>query len=305
VKVIFFGSTKFSLPIIKKINEYFELAGIVIVKPRPKGRGLKITLPEVAEWAKSVGIRIFSPDDPNEKGFINTISRLEPDLFVLSAYGHILSGDLLNVPRFGGLNVHPSLLPKYRGAAPIQRAIMAGEKKTGITIFFMDEKIDHGDIIFQKELMIEPDDTYGSLMAKLSTLGEEVIVDILNSVKSDNCVRMKQDESIKTYAAKINKREMIINWHESTENIINLIRALSPRPGARTVFRGKELKIFQALSAEGKLQPGFIHIENKKVHVGTGDGSVILNDVQPEGKARISGLDFINGFRVKEGEMMI
>jgi methionyl-tRNA formyltransferase len=304
VKVIFFGSAKFSLPIIKKINEYFELAGIVIVKPKRKGRGLKITLPEAAEWAESVGIRIFSPDDPNEESFINTISQLKPDVFVLSAYGHILSGDLLIVPRFGGLNIHPSLLPQYRGAAPIQRAIMAGEKKTGITILFMDEKIDHGDIIFQKEVVIEPADTYGLLSAKLSALGEEVIVDVLHSVESGNCIRTKQNENEKTYAAKIKKQEMIINWYDSTENIINLIRALSPHPGARTVFRGRELKIFQACSAGVTLKPGFIHLEHKNVHIGTGDGSVILKEVQPEGKSRISGLDFINGFRVREGEVV-
>jgi methionyl-tRNA formyltransferase len=304
VKVLFFGSTKISLPIVKKIYECFELAGIVIVKPKPKGRGLRVTLPDVAEWAKSIGVRIFSPDDPNGNNFINTISQLKPDVFVLSAYGHILSGELLNIPRFGGLNIHPSLLPKYRGAAPIQRAIMAGEKETGITIFFMDEKIDHGDIVFKKELVIEPDDTYGSLMTKLSALAEEVIVDVLSSVESGNCIRIKQDESGKTYAAKIKKQEMIINWHDSTEEIINLIRALSPHPGARTVFRNKELKIFQAFSDVPKLQPGCIHIEHKKVHVGTGDGSVFLTEVQPEGRSRISGLDFINGFRIKEGEMM-
>lgn len=304
MRVIFFGSTKFCLPIVKKINEHFNLTGIVIVKPKPKGRGLKITLPKVAEWAKSVGITILSPENPNEEIFIENLSTLKPDIFVLSAYGHILSGDLLNVPRLGSLNIHPSLLPKYRGAAPIQRAIMAGEVKTGITVFFMDEKIDHGDIIFQQGLTIEPDDTYGSLSPKLSLLGAEVIVDVLRLVESGGYERISQVESEKIYAAKIKKQEMHINWLDGAENIFNLIRALSPKPGARTSFRNKELKIIRALQSGKGLDPGLIHIENKNVFVGTGVGSIILKEIQPEGRSKISGLDFINGFRIKEGEKM-
>ena len=305
MKVIFFGSTKFSLPIVKKINENFELLVVVISKPKPKGRGLKVAESEVAEWAKSVGVPILSPEDPNDYDFVENVSALRPDIFVLAAYGHILSADLLKIPRLGGVNVHPSLLPKYRGAAPIRRAIMAGEENTGITIFFMDEKIDHGDIIFQKPTPIKSYDTYGSLMPRLAMLSADAIVYVIKSIESGSYHTRKQGEKKKTYAGKIKKEETIINWDDKTEKIFNLIRALCPKPGARTTFRNKELKIIRALKGDMKLASGMLRIENKQCYVGTGDGSMVLSEVQPEGRTKITGLDFINGFHIKKGERMI
>ena len=304
MRIIFFGSGQFTLSIVKKIEEEFTLLGVVITKPRPRGRGLKTSLPEMAQWAQSVGIEVFTPDNPNEKTFIEDLSELKPDLFVLSSYSHLLTNELFNVPKHGGINIHPSLLPKYRGAAPIQRAIMAGEKKTGITVIFMDEIIDHGGIIIQKELTIEPDDTYGSLLLKLSFLGTEIIFDVIKSIEAGDYKIMKQNEQQKTYAPKIKKEETIINWQESTEKIFNLIRALSPKPGVRTTFRNKELKIISAAQGDKKVDPGVIHIEKRKLYIGTSDGSIILKEVRPENRSVITGLDFINGFRVKEGEVI-
>jgi methionyl-tRNA formyltransferase len=304
MRIIFFGSGQFTLSIVKKIEEEFTLLGVVITKPRPRGRGLKTSLPEMAQWAQNVGIEVFTPDNPNEKTFIEDLSELKPDLFVLSSYSHLLTNELLNVPKHGSINIHPSLLPKYRGAAPIQRAIMAGEKKTGITVIFMDEIIDHGGIIIQKELTIEPDDTYGSLLLKLSFLGTEIIFDVIKSIEAGDYKIMKQNEQQKTYAPKIKKEETIINWQESTEKIFNLIRALSPKPGVRTTFRNKELKIISAARGDKKVDPGVIHIEKRKLYIGTSDGSIILKEVRPENRSVITGLDFINGFRVKEGEVI-
>ncbi|MEE8597345.1 MAG: methionyl-tRNA formyltransferase [bacterium] len=304
MRIIFFGSGQFTLSIVKKIEEEFTLLGVVITKPRPRGRGLKTSLPEMAQWAQSVGIEVFTPDNPNEKTFIEDLSELKPDLFVLSSYSHLLTNELFNVPKHGGINIHPSLLPKYRGAAPIQRAIMAGEKKTGITVIFMDEIIDHGGIVIQKELTIEPDDTYGSLLLKLSFLGTEIIFDVIKSIEAGDYKIMKQNEQQKTYAPKIKKEETIINWQESTEKIFNLIRALSPKPGVRTTFRNKELKIISAARGDKKVDPGVIHIEKRKLYIGTSDGSIILKEVRPENRSVITGLDFINGFRVKEGEVI-
>ncbi len=304
MRIIFFGSGQFTLSIVKKIEGEFTLLGVVITKPRPRGRGLKTSLPEMAQWAQSVGIEVFTPDNPNEKTFIEDLSELKPDLFVLSSYSHLLTNELFNVPKHGGINIHPSLLPKYRGAAPIQRAIMAGEKKTGITVIFMDEIIDHGGIVIQKELTIEPDDTYGSLLLKLSSLGTEIIFDVIKSIEAGDYKIMKQNEQQKTYAPKIKKEETIINWQESTEKIFNLIRALSPKPGVRTTFRNKELKIISAARGDKKVDPGVIHIEKRKLYIGTSDGSIILKEIRPENRSVITGLDFINGFRVKEGEVI-
>lgn len=304
MKIIFFGSGQFALPIVNKVKEEFTLSGVVITKPKPRGRGLKISLPKVVQWAQSGGIKVFAPDNPNDNVFIEDLSKLKPDLFILSSYSHLLTNELLNVPKYGGINIHPSLLPKYRGAAPIQRAIMAGERETGITVIFMDEIIDHGDMIIQRELTIEPDDTYGSLLLKLSTLGTEIIGDVIRSIELDNYKIIKQNERQKTYAPKIKKEETIINWQESTEKIFNLIRALSSNLGVRTSFRNKELKIIAATPGDRKVRPGVIHIEKKNLYIGTSDGSIILKKIRPENRSIISGLDFINGFRIKEGEVI-
>jgi methionyl-tRNA formyltransferase len=303
MKVVFFGSTDFSSAILESIQDKCDIQGVVISKPRPKGRGMKTQLPPIAEWAKQRNIEIYMPDDPNADDFIRTLSSLSPDLYVLSAYGHILSKRLLGIARLGGINVHPSLLPLYRGAAPIQRAIMAGEEKTGVTLFFMDEKIDHGEMMAQQWIPIEKDDTYGSLAKKLAQLGAEMIVDALYEIESGECKTVVQ-EGETSYAPKLKKEELWIDWHESALRSYNKIRALSPRPGARTHFREKELVITLAQLNATKLMPGAIHVEGKKLCVGTGDGSLVLLEVKPEGRKLMSALDFMNGYRVKEGEVL-
>jgi methionyl-tRNA formyltransferase len=304
MKLLFFGSTDFSLPMVRNIHVAFKVSGVVISKPKPKGRGLKQSLPKIAQWAESVSVKVYMPEDPNSESFLGEMTSLAPDLYVLSAYGHILGRKLLEIPRYGGINIHPSLLPRYRGAAPIQRAIMAGEEKTGVTIFFMDEKIDHGEMIVQRSIPIEKDDTYGSLSEKLSDLGAEMIIDTLRRVESGDCHPVRQEGEV-SYAPKIQKSEMLIDWTDGATAIYNRIRALSPRPGARTYFRGKELMITQAqISGKKMSPPGALMVEEKKLHVGTGSGSLVLVTVKPEGKNVISAYDFINGYRIQEGEVL-
>lgn len=303
MKIIFFGSTDFSQPILESIHGKFKIAGIVTSKPKPKGRGLKTARPEIADWADSVGIEVYMPDDPNSEAFIKTLKAVSPDLFLLSAYGHILSEKLLSVARLGGINIHPSLLPRYRGAAPIQRAIMAGEEQTGVTLFFMDEKIDHGDMIAQRALPIEKDDTYGSLAKRLAVLGSELVVDVLHRVEAGDYQLIKQTGAI-SYAPKLKKEELVINWQESALSVYNRIRALSPRPGARTFFRTKELIISLAQLGDKKVTPGTFHIDARKLYVGTGGGSLVLLEVKPEGRKLMSALDFFNGYRIQEGEVL-
>ena len=303
MKVVFFGSTGFSSAILESIHGKCDIQGVVISKPKPRGRGMKTQLPAIAEWAKSKGIAIYAPADPNSDEFVHTLSDLSPDVYVLSAYGHILSKRLLDIARLGGINVHPSLLPRYRGAAPIQRAIMAGEEKTGVTLFFMDEKIDHGDMIAQHCIPIEKDDTYGSLAKKLIHLGAEMIVEVLKQVESGECNAFMQKGEA-SYAPKLKKEEQWIDWHGRALDVYNKIRALSPQPGARTHFRKKELVITLAQLNPVKLTPGVIHVEGRKICVGTGDGSLVLLEVKPEGRKLISALDFLNGYRIKEGEVL-
>jgi methionyl-tRNA formyltransferase len=223
---------------------------------------------------------------------------------VLSAYGHILSKTVLELARLGGINIHPSLLPRYRGAAPIQRAIMAGEERTGITIFFMDEKVDHGEVIAQREIPIEKDDTYGSLADKLAHLGAEMIAGIIQRVNSDSHERAKQQEEKASYAPKIKKQEFFINWEQAAEKVYNHIRALLPRPVARTHFRQRELMITRAQLGDRKLSPRVLSVEDKRLYVGAGNGSIELLEVKPEGRKAMSARDFINGYHIQEGEVL-
>jgi len=302
MKIVFFGAGDFAFPIAKKIAQDFVLQGVVVTKPRPRGRGRSVTLPEISRWAQEQGIPVFAPDKPDDAHFIESVSGYAPDLFVLSAYGHILGGDVLRIPKYGGVNIHPSLLPQYRGAAPIQRALLAGETKTGVTIIFMDEKVDHGKIVFKQEVAIEPQDNYGSLTARLSSVATEAISNTINSIASGSYEVVEQDHTHATYAPKIKKEEMVIDWRLSTEEIIGLIRALSPKPCARTHFRGRTFKIIAAEPGEKSQEPGTVHVEHKKLYIGTGNGSIVVRTLQPENRAAISGLDFINGFRIREGE---
>lgn len=304
MKIIYYGSDEFSLPIVQQIKLTEELAAVVVVRDKPKGRGLKINPSPVASWARDAQISIFDPVNPNDSDFVQKVHSIRPDLFVLSAYGHILGRDLLAVPRLGAINIHPSLLPRYRGAAPIQRAIMADEKNTGLTVFFMDEKIDHGDIIFQTAVPIRDEDNYASLASRLSTLAAEAISGIINRIAQGAVDRIPQNDALKCPAPKIQKHETIINWQNDARSIFNLIRALFPTPGARTIFRGRELIIQEAAVAADSFSPGTFHIRNRFLYAGTSAGSLIIKRVKPENRAGMTGLDFINGFRVIEGEII-
>lgn len=301
MKIIFFGTTDFSLPIVQSIYDEFGITGVVTSKPKPKGRGLRTALPGIAEWARNMGLKLHMPDDPNSGDSIGMLSAMSPDLYVLSAYGYILSRQLLGVPRLGGINIHPSLLPRYRGAAPIQRAIMAGEEKTGVTIFFMDEKIDHGDVIAQQEIVIDHDDDSSSLSGKLSRLGAQMIVDAIHKIESGNYRVLKQQGAV-SLAPKIRKDELMVKWQGSAKTIYDRIRALAPSPGARAHFRNSEITITKARLGNRKLPAGLLTVENKRLYVGTGDGSLQLLEIKPEGRKTMSALDFINGYRIKEGE---
>lgn len=302
MKIVFFGSGSFANPLITVLNRASMLTGIVISKPKPAGRGRKSTEPDMLQWAQEHGIKVFAPEQPNEQHFIDQLRELQPDMLVLASYGHILSRSLLDVAASGGLNVHPSLLPRYRGAAPIQRALMDGASRTGVTIIMMDEKIDHGKIVFQKATDIAADDTYGSLMDKLSKLAAAHLIETVENVRTGNFTPIIQAESQKSHAPKVRKEEMIIDWRSDAREICNTIRALSPRPGAKTIFRGETLTILGADPSEVVVKPGCLHTEQHTLYVGAGGGSVVLRQVRPHSRSVMTARDFINGFRLQEGE---
>lgn len=304
VNIVFFGSGSFALPLAQHIHDQFGLVAVIVTKPKPHGRGRKETRSRIAAWARDQEIRVHAPHNPNAPESVSTLAECRPDVYVLASYGHILGGELLRIPRYGGINVHPSLLPRHRGAAPIQRAIMAGDIETGVTVIMMDERIDHGDIIFQQSVAIEPDDTYGTLLDRLSMISTDSIGNILRDVEHGTCKRIPQNHEEKSYAHKITKEETVIRWDRGMDTVHNLIRALSPRPAARTMFRGKELKIIGARKGTRVGDSGVIFFESKNVAVGTGDGSIILDAVKPANRALMAGFDFKNGYRVQEGEVL-
>lgn len=302
MKIVFFGCGSFANPLVKELDRASMLTGIVITKPKPAGRGQKPKEPSIVQWAHDHGITVFTPGQPNEEHFITQLRELQPDMFVLASYGHILSGSLLGIAPKGSLNVHPSLLPRYRGAAPIQRALMDGASRTGVTIIMMDEKIDHGKIVFQQAVDIAADDTCGSLLEKLSMLATAHLIETVQNVVTGDCSPVMQDESQKSYAPKINKQEMNIDWEWDAQHICNLVRALSPRPGAKTTFRGEPLTILGAEPGTVAARPGRLHMEQHTLYVGAGSGSVILRQVRPSSRSVMTARDFINGFRLQEGE---
>jgi methionyl-tRNA formyltransferase len=304
MNVIFFGSGRFAMLLVQQIHKDFALGGVVVTKPKPRGRGRRLISSQIVTWAQDSGVSVFSPEDPNAPQFVADLAEQQPDLYVLASYGHILGSSLLSVPRYGGINVHPSLLPQYRGAAPIQRALIAGERKTGVSMILMDEKIDHGDVIFQHTVEIGSDDTYGILLDRLSAVAVGNISSVIQDVVHGTSQRIPQDHAKKSYAHKVKKEETVIRWESGAAAVHNLIRALSPHPAAKTSFRGDELKIIEAHKGDKVCDPGVICFDGKRVAVGTGDGSLILDAVKPANKALMAGRDFMNGYRVEEGEVM-
>jgi methionyl-tRNA formyltransferase len=253
--------------------------------------------------AMRLDIRILDPTNPNSDDFIDTISSLRPDMIVLAAYGFILKKKLLGVPRLTSINLHPSLLPAYRGAAPIQWAIINGEKHTGVTTFVMDPKVDHGGILLQKQVEILDSETYGELQSRLAKSGAALLHETISRFKELKPVT-QHDDAV-TYTSKISKDMRQIEWNKPANEIVRLVLALSPSPGAFTAFRQKQLGILRASVSELNGEPGKIVEANKDLLiVGAGEQSVRLEILKPEAKREQETRAFINGYRPQVGERM-
>lgn len=304
MKIVFFGTPDFALPSLKLLNECESVTAVVTSPPKPTGRGLKEQKSPVQLFAESKGIGVLTPANPNVSEFAAQLAGLAPDLYVVVSYGFILSGDLLRIPKYGGINLHPSLLPKCRGAAPIQWTLIRGETITGITIIHMNEKMDAGNIILQKEFSVQEDDTYDRLSQRLAELGPTVLLEAVQLVKSQNYQIIAQDQALVTKAPKIKKEDCRINWQQPTNQVYNFIRGLSSDPAARTGFRGQELKIIEVERMSEPVPPGTVKVLGKKLLIGTQDGSLSILKLQPPNKKVQTGTDFINGFRPVENEVV-
>ena len=306
MKIIFMGTPDFAVPCLEKlINSEHEIVAVFTQSDKKKGRGYTLTAPPVKELSLQHGIKVFQPETLKTQEISNLITSLKPDVIVVVAYGKILPMDILKIPLLGCINVHGSLLPKYRGAAPIQRSIINGEKITGVTTMFMDEGLDTGDMILKSETKIGKNETSGELFDRLSIMGAGLLIKTLNEIELGNICRKKQNDEMATYAPMLNKDLAKINWNDSAEKIHNLVRGLNPWPVAVTILDNKNLKIYKTKIAKFMGgNPGEIKSVNPFI-VACGNNSAIeILELQLEAKKRLNSSDFSRGYKLKLGTIL-
>lgn len=308
MKVVFMGTPDYAVEALRAIREAgHEVCAVVTQPDKPKGRGKTLQMSAVKEFALEKGIEVFQPVRVKRPEAVARLASYGADIFVVAAFGQILSGEILKMPRFGCVNIHASLLPRYRGAAPIQWAILNGEKVTGVTIMQMDEGIDTGDMLFKKEVPIMPDDTSASLHDKLARAGAELIVPALEAIEKGQVAPEAQKEEESCYASMISRDMGRIDFSRPAREIERLIRGLNPWPGAYTFYKGKMLKIRGAAVANEKSEGeagGLMRVEKDAVYVSTGEDVLKITRVQMEGRKEMPVRDFLAGYRMEKGEML-
>jgi methionyl-tRNA formyltransferase len=307
MRVIFMGNPNFAVPSLQKISESsHEIITVVSNAPKPIGRGKKIKETDVGINARAMEIPLLQPARLNDSSFLQYIWAMRPDIFVVVAY-KILPDKLLSIPRYGSINLHPSLLPKYRGAAPIQWSLINGDSKTAVSTISLSKRIDSGAILLQKVVNINDDDNYGTLAERLSKIGADIVVETLNEMEVGTLKGTTQDESEVTLAPKIKSNDLFINWEKSAIEIRNLIRAFSPSPGAFTIFKSKRLKIFSSSILDSSSENGkcgeIVICSKGQLAIKTGNGLLEIEEVQLEGKKRIKIEEFLRGTKL-QSQMM-
>ena len=307
-KIIFMGTASFSKQVLEKLLENnYNVVAVVTQPDRFVGRKKVLTMPEVKEVALASGIPVYQPLKIKEE--YQEIIALEPDLIITAAYGQIVPEAVLNAPKIGCINVHASLLPKYRGGAPVHYAILNGDEKTGVTIMYMVKKMDAGNIIYQKETPISNDETVGELYDRLSALGAEAIIEALPSIIDGTNVSIPQDETLVTYSPVISREQEKIDFDKPAQEVYNKVRGLNPWPGAYTTYLGKTVKIYQglvhncpnAMSHHAHQAPGtIVKIFKDAIGVKVQDGVFIITEFQLEGKKRMLVKDYLNGHNIFE-----
>ncbi len=307
MKIIFMGTPEFAVPSLEiLLNSHHEISAVVTIPDKPQGRGLKLSESDVKKFAVQHNLRVFQPEKLKDEKFISEIKSLLPDLIVVVAF-RILPKDVFNIPKYGSFNLHASLLPKFRGAAPINRALINGEKETGVTTFFLKEKVDTGSVIMQNSCSIEENDDAGTLHDKLSGLGAKTVMSTVNLIEmtNGNVPVYEQDEVLFTTAPKITKEFCKINWDNDANTIYNFIRGLAPYPAAYTSLDGKLIKIYKTIKAADSnnqnYQAGKINVNNGSIFVECKDGLLEILSLQMEGKKKLGSKEFLNGFSIPSG----
>ncbi len=307
MKIVFMGTPDFAVPTLKTlVASGHEVACVVTQPDRPKGRGRGLAMSPVKQLAKESGLDILQPEKASDPEFVNALGQLQPDLIVVVAYGQILKKSILEMPKFFCLNLHSSLLPKYRGAAPINWAIINGEKETGVTAMKMDEGMDTGDILLTQKIPILESDNARTLHDKLSQEGALLVIQTIEQLEKGALTPIVQDANQVTYAPKLKKEDGLIHWEGDATNLRNRVRGLEPWPGAYTFYQSKRLRLCEVEAAKGEPEdhPGEVaRTTDHGIEVGTGKGRLVITSLQPEGKNRMSAKSFLAGHKIQKGSL--
>jgi methionyl-tRNA formyltransferase len=307
--VVFFGTPQFAVPTLRRLlDSSHRVTGVITQPDRPRGRGHKITHAPVKALALERGIPVFQPDRLKPPEVADTLRRWQPDLGVVAAYGRIIPEHLLTIPRFGTINVHASLLPKYRGAAPVHRAVTNGESETGVTIMRVVKELDAGSMFAKVTRPIGPDETSDVVETALAEMGADLLVTVVEQLAAGSAREEPQDDRQATYAPRLTKEEGLVDWTQSASEIHNRVRGLYPWPHAYTFFTGARLILLRSAVANRRpgssdTRPGTIlEVTPEAMYVATGDGELMILEVQPEGRRAMRVHDFLLGHRLAAGE---
>lgn len=308
MKIAFMGTPDFAVTSLCKLIEKGYQVEMVVTQPdRPRGRGKKVQPPPVKLLAQEHGISIAQPESVKDKGFIEELRDINPDVIVVVAFGQILPEEILNLPPLGCVNVHASLLPKYRGAAPINWSIINGERFTGITTMYMDKGMDTGDMVYQQRIEIGPEETAGQLHDRLAALGAEVLVKTLEDIIKGTAPRIPQNHSQATYAPQLSRDDGRVDWNQPAEKIYNLIRGTDPWPGCFTFYEGIRMKIWKAkvLNIDSVGQAGtIINISSDGLTVKAGKGQIAIQEIQMPSSRRMTVEEYIRGNSLLPGKIL-
>lgn len=306
MKIVFMGTPDFAAMALEKLVSAGHEITLVVTQPdKEKGRGKQVQKSDVKLVAEKYDIPVFQPVKIKTEESVEILRGYEADIFVVAAFGQILSKEILDMPKYGCVNIHASLLPRLRGAAPIQWSIIDGDEKTGVTIQQMDVGLDTGDILAVKEVEIASDETGGSLFDKLAIAGADLIVETLPLIEEGKITPVPQDESLSTYAKKLSKDMGLIDWNMPAVAIERLIRGCSPWPSSYSNIGGKSLKIWKAAVTDTKATPGEVsEVTKESITIGCGEGSLVVEELQLEGKKRMSVHDFLLGYHINVGDKL-
>lgn len=308
MRVIFMGTPDFAVPSLEALLTKHEVVLVVTQPDKPKGRGKKMVPTPVKACALAHGIPVLQPEKVKEPEFVEQLRSYEPDLIAVTAFGQILSEPILEMPKYGCINVHGSLLPKYRGAAPMQWSIIDGEKVTGITTMYMAKGLDSGDMLLKAEVEITDEDTFATIHDKMAVTGANLLLDTLDQLEAGTLERIPQDHDAATYAPMITKETGHIDWSKNRQDIINLIRGLNPVPAAYTIYEEEVLKIFGAVisdvQADDAANGEIVAVVKKGFVVKCGDGCLLITEVQARGGKRMMTDAYLRGHAMKEGILL-